>query len=283
MSYNQFDISEYINITEKAEGRYVGDLNLLTLSAFNCLLKDVSSQRLTSEQVDSFDALFTTFMTTDIPTAYIVGFELFLGLKVIVNEHTLIPRFETEELVLNIVERIKNKYPRGSRLSILDLCCGSGVIALSVYLNLKDNYQIKLFATDVSEKALAVAKRNFQEYAIPCRVLQGDLLKPVLKTEEKFDVIISNPPYIANDEVVQASVLKYEPLLALYASDHGLELYKQIIDDLPLVTKDKFALIFEIGTGQASQLDSYLQFRHGYHFEVINDINNLPRNLYLEV
>lgn len=283
MNSDQFDIKKYLELTNKAEGRFVGDLNLLTLSAFNCKVNQIEDVLCTAKQIQQFDRYFTTFITSDIPVAYIVGFEYFLGNKIIVNEHTLIPRFETEELVLNLVKRIRAKYPVGSEVTLLDLCCGSGVIGISLVLLLADDYHINLVLSDISETALEVAKRNLKLHNLTAKVVAGDLLKPVIKLGTKFDIVVSNPPYVSHRETVQASVLKYEPSLALFANDNGLELFKQIINQLPLITNNNYCLMFEIGHKQSIYLNSYLKLKLGYEFEVINDINNLPRNLYLEV
>ncbi|WOO89777.1 peptide chain release factor N(5)-glutamine methyltransferase [Mollicutes bacterium LVI A0078] len=278
------NIQSVINQCQKAAGRYVGDLNLLTLAAFNCGLSEVQSfESYTKEQVEEFTSYLDKFFNTDIPTAYIVGFELFLGNKISVTSDTLIPRFETEELVINLEKRIRSKFAIGSNLDIADVCSGSGVIGVSLYQRLKADYNIKVTFVDISEEALAITELNAKAYELDYTILKGDMLKPLIDNKLQFDVIVSNPPYIAFDEEVQETVVSYEPSLALYAKDNGLALYKSLISDIIDVSKDEFCLMLEIGMSQSEILNRYLIETHGYQFETISDLNGLDRNLYLEV
>lgn len=278
------NIQEVINQCQKAAGRYVGDLNLLTLAAFNCSLSEVKSfDSYSEQQLTAFNCYLDKFFNSDIPTAYIVGFELFLGNKISVTSDTLIPRFETEELVINLETRIRNKFALGSNLDIADVCSGSGVIGVSLYQRLKDDYKVTITFVDISSAALAVTEINAKAYNLNYKVLQGDMLKPLITNQLRFDVIVSNPPYIAYDEEVQQTVVSYEPSLALYAKDNGLALYKSLISDIINVSKDEFCLMLEIGMSQSEILNEYLNEMHGYEFETIRDLNGLDRNLYLEV
>lgn len=277
-------IDTVIKKCEQVAGRYVGDLNLLTLAAFNCNLRDVRNfTNYSKEQVEQFNYYLEQFFNTDIPTAYIVGFELFLDLKILVNQHTLIPRFETEELVINLESRIKLKYKPGSKISIVDICSGSGVIGVSLYKRLEAMYEIEITFVDISREALDVTLLNCQQYGIEADLILGDMAKPLIARESKFDVIVSNPPYIDYLEDVQSTVLSYEPKLALYANDNGLALYKSLINDIIEIGNQQFCLMLEIGESQAAALNQYLLVKHGYEFEVIKDINGSDRNLYLEV
>ncbi len=278
------NIQDIINHCEKVAGRYVGDLNLLTLAAFNCGLSNVQDfSNYSQEQMNLFNNYVEQFFTTDIPTAYIVGFELFLGERILVTKDTLIPRFETEELVLNLEARIRKNYPKSSSLSIADICSGSGVIGVSLYNRLKGDYDITITFVDISNPALAVTERNAKFFNLEYNIYQGDMAKPLVDRQLTFDIIVSNPPYIGLNENVQNTVLSYEPKLALYANDNGLELYKSLIDDIIVLGKEKFCLMLEIGEAQSEILDEYLKDMHNLQFETIKDINGLDRNLYLEV
>lgn len=278
------NLKSIINQCEKAAGRYVGDLNLLTLAAFNCDLASTNDlSTYSKQQLDTFNKYLDIFFTTDMPTAYIVGFEYFLGNKIVVNQNTLIPRFETEELVINLESRIRSKYPIGSKLSIADVCSGSGVIGVSIYNRLKDDYNIEISFVDISPEALEVTHINADNYQLCYNIYQGDMLEPLISSNLHFDVIVSNPPYIANSEPVQQTVLDYEPKLALYAKDNGLALYKSLINDIIKVGNENFCLMLEIGESQALVLSDYLMEKHKLKFEVISDINGLDRNLFLEV
>lgn len=277
------NITEVISKTEKAEGRYVGDLNLLTLAAFNCNLNQVQDfTAYNQEQLALFDQLLNDFFNTNIPTAYIVGFEYFLGNKIKVTSDTLIPRFETEELVINLEVRIRRKYPRGSKISIADVCCGTGVIGISLYLRLKGDYDVELSFVDISNAAMEVTKTNCSNYNIVANFYIGDMITPLIDNNERFDIIVSNPPYIDEEGYVQDTVVLYEPHLALFAKDSGLALYKQLINDIIDICNENYCFMLEIGESQASVLDDYLFKLHGTHFEIIKDMNGLDRNLLLE-
>lgn len=278
------NITEVITRTEKVAGRYVGDLNLLTLAAFNCNLNSVQAfESYSNAQINQFKGYVHEFLTTDVPTAYIVGFELFLGNRITVTTDTLIPRFETEELVLNLESKIRAKFPRGSKLDIADICCGSGVIGVSLYNRLSPDYELAISFVDISSQALAVTKENADNYNLNYQLITGDMTSELVANNCQFDVVVSNPPYIAIDEFVQDTVLKYEPKLALYANDCGLALYKILINDIITISKDKFCFMLEIGETQSAALTAYLEETHGLLFETIKDMNGYDRNLYLEV
>lgn len=277
-------ITEAIIKTEEVAGRYVGDLNLLTLAAFSCNLNQVEEFTSYSKaQLDTFNKYLDTFLTTDIPVAYIVGFELFLGNKIAVTTDTLIPRFETEELVLNLEAKIRAKYKLGSELSIADICSGSGVIGVSLYNRLCADYKLTVTFVDISEEALAVTKKNADAYNLNYQIIKSDMTSELVKLGFKFDIIVSNPPYIGIEEYVQDTVLKYEPKLALYANDYGLALYKTLINDIIKISNDSFCFMLEIGETQSLALNAYMRDIHNLNFETIKDINGYDRNLYLEV
>lgn len=278
------NITAIISQTEKVAGRYVGDLNLLTHAAFNCTLSEVQAfETYSPEQLLKFNQYLDLFLNTDTPTAYIVGFELFLGNKICVTPDTLIPRFETEELVLNLEKCIRHKYPIGSKLTIADICSGSGVIGVSLAKRLENDYNCHLTFVDISQAALAVTEANASQYQLNYTAFISDMAKTLVDQELKFDVVVSNPPYIAIDEFVQDTVVRYEPALALYAKDYGLALYKTLINDIINISNDKFCFMLEIGETQATALNQYLSQVHNLQFQVIQDMNGYDRNLYLEV
>ncbi len=274
-------IKAKIKLIENLEGRYVGDLNLLTLATFSMSVNEctMTTRQITIEEEIKFNEYFKQFTSTDVPTAYIVGFELFLGNKIFVNQNTLIPRFETEELVYNLVSKIRTKYPINSTIDVLDVCTGSGVIAISIALLLEDEYNINLTVVDLSPEALDVCRINLEHHKLKATVINSDMTTEV---NDKYDVVVSNPPYIDISELVQSQVLKYEPHLALYAEDNGLLLYKQLIDDLKRISKLDSILMLEIGKDQAEALNEYLKIKWNMEFEVVQDMNGLDRNLYLE-
>ena len=153
------------------------------------------------------------------PVQYIVGNVDFYGLNIKVNENVLIPRFETEELVDKTIKYINNYFD--NKLDIVDIGTGSGAIAII----LKSNLDCNMDAVDISKEALGVAKENARRLNTEINFYLGDLLEPLNK---KYDVIISNPPYIAYDEEIEEIVKNNEPHLALYAENDGLKCYENI-------------------------------------------------------
>ena len=183
-----------------------------------------------------------------IPVQYIVGNVDFYGYNFKVNENVLIPRFETEELVEKTIKYI-NKY-LNKKVDILDLGTGSGCIAIT----LKKELDCNVDAVDISPKALEIAKLNAKNNNVDITFYEGDMLSPINK---KYDVIISNPPYIAYNEEIMEIVKNNEPHTALYAEDNGLKYYKDIISNANKYLKEKSIIAFEIGEKQGKLILEY--------------------------
>ena len=183
-----------------------------------------------------------------IPVQYIVGNVDFYGYNFKVNENVLIPRFETEELVEKTIKYI-NKY-LDKKVDILDLGTGSGCIAIT----LKKELDCNVDAVDISPKALEIAKLNAKNNNVDITFYEGDMLSPINK---KYDVIISNPPYIAYNEEIMEIVKNNEPHTALYAEDNGLKYYKDIISNANKYLKEKSIIAFEIGEKQGKLILEY--------------------------
>lgn len=179
------------------------------------------------------------------PIQYIIGNVEFYNSIINVNESVLIPRFETELLVEKLVNYIKNKF--SSKIDILDMCTGSGCIPIS----LKKEIDCEMDAVDISKDALEVAGENAKDNGVNINYIESDLFNNVNK---KYDVIVSNPPYIAYSEDIMSLVKDNEPNIALYALDNGLYFYKKIIGDIKNYLKDKFIIAFEIGMTQAEEI-----------------------------
>ena len=183
-----------------------------------------------------------------IPVQYIVGNVDFYGYNFKVNENVLIPRFETEELVEKTIKYI-NKY-LDKKVNILDLGTGSGCIAIT----LKKELDCNVDAVDISPKALEIAELNAKNNNVDITFYEGDMLSPINK---KYDVIISNPPYIAYNEEIMEIVKNNEPHTALYAEDNGLKYYKDIISNANKYLKEKSIIAFEIGEKQGKLILEY--------------------------
>ena len=204
------------------------------------------AERITEQQYKQYFSDINEYVAGK-PIQYIVGVEWFYGYPLKVTEATLIPRPETEELVQRALKCLEGKGPQ----KVLDIGTGSGAIAIAMK---KERPQDEVTATDISEEALAVAKENAEQLDVDIRFLQGDLLEPVQL--ETFDCILSNPPYISEDEIglMDRSVLEYEPHSALFADHDGLDLYQKMAFTLPFHLKTDGCLFLEIGFSQGEKL-----------------------------
>lgn len=180
-----------------------------------------------------------------VPIQYLIGYVDFYGNKINVNNNVLIPRYETELLVdktINLVKKIFNK-----KVSILDLCTGSGCIGISLYKNIDSDITV----SDISSDALEVAKTNIFINNVNIKCVCSDLFDNINGT---FDVIISNPPYISDKIEVMDIVDKNEPNIALYAPHNGLYFYEKILSECKKYLNDKFIIAFEIGYEQGESV-----------------------------
>lgn len=181
------------------------------------------------------------------PIQYVIGNVNFYGLKFIVNKNVLIPRFETEELVEQVVEYTKDL--NKDKIKILDLGCGSGAIGLTLKSILKDS---EVTLTDISTDALEVAKLNANNLNLDVTFIESDWLSNVKL--EKYDIIVSNPPYIRTDEEIEEIVKNNEPSLALYGGVDGLDCYRKILANIKPYLNNKFLIAFEIGESQKEEI-----------------------------
>ena len=180
------------------------------------------------------------------PLQYVIGNVNFYGIKYYINENVLIPRFETEELVENTINYIKKyfNYP----IDIVDLGCGSGVIGLTLEKKISTK---SVDLIDISPKALTVTKKNIINLNSRANIMENNFLENINK---KYDVIISNPPYIKTDEQIENIVKENEPHIALYGGIEGLDCYKEILKNINNNLKEKALIAFEIGSNQAQDL-----------------------------
>ncbi|MCH4168961.1 MAG: peptide chain release factor N(5)-glutamine methyltransferase [Streptococcaceae bacterium] len=189
-------------------------------------------------------------LANDYPLQYLTQSVNFFDLSLYVDENVLIPRPETEELVTLILKDFDGKKRR-----VLDIGSGSGAISLALKAN-RPNWQI--LASDISENALKVTRKNAEKLDLEIETIQSDLFAEI---EGQFDVIISNPPYIATNEreLMDASVLKYEPDLALFAANNGLAIYQAIINEIVDYLNTNASVYFEIGFAQAEAVQGLLK------------------------
>lgn len=208
------------------------------------------------------------------PVQYIVGDVDFYGFTLNVNKNVLIPRRETEELV----EEVVNRSSLFNNPTIIDIGTGSGAIAISLSKLLNTH----VYASDISDKALEVAKENSNNNDANITFFEGDMLEPYIKNNIKVDIIVSNPPYIKEDEEIEEIVKNNEPHLALYAKNDGLEFYESILKNANKVLKDKFLIAFEIGQSQGEDIKSLaLKYLGDVNVELKKDLSDKNRFIFV--
>ncbi len=217
-------------------------------------------------------------MLRDEPLGYILGFEWFYGYKMIVNKHVLIPRSETEELIGHVCADIDD-YFSNENIVICDIATGSGAIAVALK---KENPQAIVFASDISHDAINVAKENAHINDAEIEFFIGDMALPLIDRNIKVDVCVCNPPYIRSNEDIELSVKDYEPHIALFGGVDGLDLYRRLLDQLPLILNKRAVVAFEIGYDQK---DALLDEIYSRYQDVIvktkKDINHKDRMIFI--
>lgn len=203
-----------------------------------------------------------------IPLQYLVGTQEFMGLTFKVNENVLIPRQDTELLVENVADCLGN----GER-TVLDMCTGSGCIAVSIDRLSKDS---KVTAVDISEKALEVAQENNRFNNANVTFIQSDLFTNVTG---RYDIIVSNPPYIRTDEIpkLMEEVKSHEPVMALDGMEDGLYFYKKICNEASDYLNDNGKIFFEIGYDQGYDVSEILRQNRFCNIEVLKDLSGNDR------
>lgn len=193
------------------------------------------------------------------PVAYLIGKTEFYSLELDITSDCLIPRPETELLVQRAIEFLRTRH---DTQFICDLCTGSGCVAVAIAKNFPD---ARVIATDISASALEVAAQNVEKHQLMERItlLQGDLFEPLVRPldVDQFDLIVCNPPYVsaAEYEALDKNVKDYEPRLALFAGDDGLDVYRRIIEKADQFLKPEAALMLEIGYAQGPTIKELLE------------------------
>ncbi|MDF2541850.1 MAG: hypothetical protein K0S47_1568 [Herbinix sp.] len=203
---------------------------------------------------------------THVPLQYIIGKQEFMGLEFMVTPDVLIPRQDTEVLVEEVLKLCKGK-------QVLDLCTGSGCIIISLA---KLSTLERAFGLDISENALRVASDNGKLHNVEVQWIQSDLYE---KLEGRFDIIISNPPYIPSEDIesLMPEVKTYEPRMALDGAEDGLKFYRNITEGLHKHLKKDGFIFFEIGHNQGNDVKEILQNAGFYDVQIIKDLSGLDR------
>lgn len=213
-----------------------------------------------------------------IPLQHITGEQEFMGYPFCVNEHVLIPRQDTEVLVEEAIQVMRPK------MKVLDMCTGSGCIVLSILKMCREKYymtDLQGIGADVSEEALKVARENGRRLGVPVTWIQSDLFAKIPE-EEKYDVIVSNPPYIetAVIDTLQEEVRLHDPYIALDGKEDGLYFYRRIISEAGKYLKMQGKLMFEIGCDQAEAVEELMKNAGYEQITVKKDLAGLDRVVY---
>jgi release factor glutamine methyltransferase len=230
-------------------------------SAILFLMEDVSgystgelyfhqNDKMSDELIEKFDDLVNKYIYQNQPVQYLTGKAYFYGYEFNVNADVLIPRPETEELVENILKIYDRTFKRGTKVDVVDIGTGSGAISITLS---KEEESMNVLATDISNEALEVAKKNNQKLDGRVTFLQGDMLEPVM--DKKFDILVSNPPYIPSEEYVDPLVKDNEPNVALFGGNDGLKFYRIILNNSTKIMKDKFIIGFEHGYNTSKAIE----------------------------
>lgn len=212
------------------------------------------------------------------PLQHILGYEYFYGYKFKVNEDVLIPRPETEELVANVLADY-DEYFRGQKAVAIDVGSGSGAIAITLK---KEEDNLQMYASDISAKAVAVAKENAQALNVDVTFLVGDMLQPFIDENIKVDILVSNPPYIPIEEQMEKSVVDFEPHVALFGGEDGLKFYRMIFENAHKIIKEKAILAFEMGYNQKEAMEEEARkYFPTDRMETVKDLNGKNRMFFI--
>lgn len=232
-----------------------------------------SSEEVEKEKEEEFLNLINKRME-NMPVRYILGEVDFMGLDFYIEEGVLIPRSDTEVLVEEVLKIIEE----GENLYVCDLCSGSGAIGISLAYYRK-NIMVDLI--DFYEKPEEISKKNIVKNNLENQVkfIKSDLLKEPIKELKKYDIIVSNPPYIKEDviETLMDDVKNYEPRSALSGGDSGLIFYERIVEESKKVLKENGILAFEIGYDQGDSVSNIMKNNGYIDIKVVKDLAGLDR------
>lgn len=282
-------VRELINLGEKRlSGAGVKDAKVDAEQLF-CYLMNVDKKgffMMWSKDFDE-DSCEEYFKLVDerakrVPLQHIIGSQEFMGMEFEVSKDVLIPRQDTEILVEQALKELEKR--KGST-KVLDLCSGTGAIGISIS---KLSTNAKVTCSDMSEAAVRLTEKNAKNLKASITVKQGDLFEPFKKAfgKTKFDMIVSNPPYIESAEILtlEPEVREHEPLSALDGGEDGLEFYKRILEEAGAYLRKSGSLILEIGYNQGKSVMDIAESLGQYEgMEIIKDYNGLDRVFFCRV
>lgn len=247
-----------MHVTEKESYEILADMNM----------------SVSNDKVEEFERYVKMYVENNIPVQHIMGYETFFGHKFIVNDDVLIPRFETEELVANVLATYDEVFD-GAKVKVVDVGTGSGAIGVTLAV---EEPNMEVIVTELSEAALEVAKKNAAQLDADVTFYQGDMLQPLIDRGLKFDILVSNPPYIPLAEEVDPFVKDNEPHLALFGGEDGLKFYRQILKDAHKVVNKKNIIAFEHAYNHKEAMAELVRkYFPQSKFETLKDLNGKDR------
>ena len=262
---------------DKEEGAVILLLQSITKIETNELYLRMHDE-ISEEEIEAFNKVFDVYLFENKPIQYLIGYSCFYGYDFIVNENVLIPRCETEELVENILYRYDD-YFKGQKVDVADCATGSGCIAIALAL---EEPNMNVCASDISSEALEVAKANNKKLGANVEFMQGDMLEPF--KGRKFDIFVSNPPYIPDEEEVMSLVKDNEPNIALFGGNDGMKFYRIILSGLKPLLKDKAIIAFEHGWDKKEEMIKLAkEYFPDSDVEVIKDLEGKDRMTFIYV
>ena len=269
-----------IHLNEQSE-ELSNEIQLLLLDVCNKSRADLYNNyydEMDPQLIADFEAKVQRLLNNE-PLQYITGYQPFYGYNIKVNDSVLIPRNETEELVANILIEYDTWFS-GQKLTIADIGTGSGAIAIA--LSKEEANFTEVYATDISQDALQLAKENAADNNCNITFMQGDMLQPLIEHNIRLDILVSNPPYIPVNQEVQKSVEEYEPHVALFGGNDGLFFYRRIFEDAHKVIKERSMLAFEIGYDEKDAIiEEVKKYFPDDPYTVFKDINGKDRMLFI--
>ena len=235
-------------------------------------------EEVSKEIQESFQSLFHRYLYENEPVQYLIGSSCFYGYDFKVTKDVLIPRYETEELVEQVLYRY-DSYFKGQQVDVCDLATGSGCIGITLALEEK---LMRVVATDISKDALRIAKENSEKLGANVEFLEGDMLEPV--KNRKFDIFVSNPPYIPEKEYVMSLVKDNEPNIALFGGEDGMKFYRIILENVHTLLKEKAIVCFEHGYDKKEEMLALA--KHYFpeaRVEVLKDLEGKDRMTFIYV
>ncbi len=244
---------------------------LLNINYFDIFLN--LSKRVNEEKVKRYKLIIESIRSGK-PIQYLLGETNFYGYTFKVNESVLIPRFETETLVKKTYDYIKTYF--NENVNIVDIGTGSGAIAITLKKLLP---KANVSAVDISKEALIVAKENANILSTQINFIEGNMLEPL---NDKYDILISNPPYLKKDDELDKIVIENEPEIALFGGEDGLKYYREILINAHKVLKDKNMMAFEINFDQKEEVIKIVKaYFPKAKIECFKDDNNFDRYIYI--